>query len=132
MSSRSECLETSEGELISVSIAVEPRNLETLLEMLAEVGFPINPQIYHDAAVVTRFADGREEREATTLVEFPAYAGCLEQVRQAVAAGGLDTTGIQATSMLEELQNETRTEPVPAGAAYVSRRRLRRSGARIQ
>jgi len=119
MSSRSECLETSEGELISVSIAVEPRNLETLLEMLAEVGFPINPQIYHDAAVVTRFADGREEREATTLVEFPAYAGCLEQVRQAVTAGGLDPAGIQATSMLEDLQNETRTEPfLPAPPTF--------------
>ena len=130
-SSRTECLETSEGELISVSIAVEPRNLETLLETLAEVGFPVNPQIYHDAAVVTRFADGREEREATTLVEFPAYEGCLEQVRQALTARGLDPASIQSTSMLEEIQNGTHTEPAPAGAAYVSRRRLRRSGARI-
>ena len=130
MSSRTECLETSEGALISVSIAVEPRNLETLLEALAEVGFPINPQIYHDAAVVTRFADGREEREATTLVEFPAYEACLEQVHQAITVHGLDATTIQATSMLEEIQNGTHTEPVPAGAAYVSRRRLRRSSAR--
>jgi hypothetical protein len=128
MSARTDCLETSEGELISISIAVEPQNLEALLDTLAEVGFPVNPQIYHDAAVVTRYPDGSEQREATTLVEFPAYAGRFEQVRQAVAARGLDASTIQATGMLEEIQNEALVEPVPAGAAYVSRRRLRRGG----
>jgi hypothetical protein len=130
MSIRTECLETSEGELISISIAVEPRNLETLLDALAEVGFPVNPQIYHDAAVVTRFADGHEELEATTLVEFPAYARCLDEVRRTVGARGLDAARIQSTGMLEEIQNEGHAEPVPAGAAYVSRRRLRRIAAR--
>ena len=39
-----------EGVLVSVSIHVDPRHLESLLEALAHLQFPINPQIYHDAA----------------------------------------------------------------------------------
>jgi len=40
-------LRGSEGELVSVSISVDPRDLEALLDELAHIGFPINPQIYH-------------------------------------------------------------------------------------
>ena len=47
-------LSGSEGTLVSVSICVDPRHLEPLLEALAQVSFPINPQIYHDAALVYR------------------------------------------------------------------------------
>src|SRR5664279_6422817 len=60
-------LSTAEGALVSVSIHVEPHCLESLLEALALVSFPINPQIYHEAALVYRFADGREETESVTL-----------------------------------------------------------------
>ena len=42
-------LSTAEGALVSVSIHAEPHCLESLLEALAQVSFPINPQIYHDA-----------------------------------------------------------------------------------
>jgi hypothetical protein len=95
VSVRPEFLGTSEGTLVSISIAVQPRALESLLETLAGVSFPINPQIYHGAS--------------TTLVEFPAYAGRVEEVRQAIAAGGFDQSAMQVTGMLEELQSETRT-----------------------
>jgi hypothetical protein len=118
-------LETSEGALVSISISVEPQALESLLEALAGVAFPVNPQIYHDAAVVSRFADGRELSEAITLVEFPAYAGKLEEVRRSLAAFGFDPACIQVTAMLEEIQSQTRPEPVPPGADYVQRYRVK-------
>ena len=77
-------LSTAEGALVSVSIHVEPHCLESLLEALAQVSFPINPQIYHDAALIYRYADGREQTESITLVEFPAYEAQLgdETVRK--------------------------------------------------
>jgi hypothetical protein len=107
MSVRFESLETSEGELVSVSIAVEPASLESLLEALADVGFPINPQIYHDASMVSRHPDGSEEAVATTLVEFPAYVGRVAEVRSAIAAFGFDPSTIRVTGMLEEIHSTT-------------------------
>lgn len=77
-----------EGELVSVSISVEPRELESLLEALAIVSFPINPQICH----------GPE-----TVVEFPAYEGGLADVRQVLQATGFDPRKLRVTSMIEEL-----------------------------
>src|SRR4051812_44440205 len=88
-------LSGSEGTLVSVLISVEPRKLESLLEALARVSFPINPQIYHDAAVVYVFADHRHESELATVVEFPAYAGQLDEVRAAVAASGTPSANIR-------------------------------------
>ena len=90
-------LETSEGALISVSVSVEPRLLEDLLEALAQLQFPINPQIYHDAALRYVYADGREEILPTTLVDFPAYAGRLPEIRRMleaeVGSGNVDDDG---------------------------------------
>ena len=60
------------GELLSVTIVADPRDLEDLLDRLAQSQFPIDPQIYHDAEV-----DGR----TATLVEFPAYAAWLDEIR---------------------------------------------------
>ena len=117
----SPALSGSEGALVSVSIAVNPRFLEAVLEALAQLPFPINPEICHDAAIVCRHADGREEVEDVTLVEFPAYAGRLEEVRRALDAGGFDRSSLQVTSMLDEIQSETAPES-PA----VSTRRLKR------
>ena len=114
-------LSGSEGTLVSVSICVDPRHLEPLLEALAQVSFPINPQIYHDAAVVYVYADHRQETEVATVVEFPAYVGQLEEVRNAVAASGTESTGIRVTGMLEDIHSECPPEPAPPGAAYVSR-----------
>jgi len=82
----------SEGELVSVTISVSPRDLEALLEGLAQVDFPINPQIHHPG-------------NAGTMVEFPAYAGCLAQVRAALAAAGFDPDSIRVRGMLEQIQS---------------------------
>ena len=90
-------LSGSEGDLVSVSIEVNPRYLESLLEALAQLPFPINPEIYHDAG-------GREEVEGATLVEFPAYAGRLEEVRRALEAYGFERASLRVTSMLEEIR----------------------------
>ena len=118
-------LSTAEGALVSVSIHVEPHNLESLLEALALVSFPINPQIYHDAALVYRFADGREESESVTMVEFPAYEASLGEVRHAVEAYGFEPDCIHVIGMWEELQSDRQEEPAPEGSAYISRHRVK-------
>ena len=118
-------LSTAEGALVSVSIHVEPHCLESLLEALALVSFPINPQIYHDAALVYRYADGRDQTESITLVEFPAYQNRLDDVRRAVQAYGFPADCIQAIGMLDEIQSDLQPEPAPKGAAYVSRYRVK-------
>jgi hypothetical protein len=118
-------LSTAEGTLVSISIHVEPHCLESLLEALAQVSFPINPQIYHDAAMVYRYADGSEETESITLVEFPAYAGRLEEVRRGLQAYGFAAECVRVTAMLDEIQSEGQPEPAPAGAPYVSSYRLK-------
>ena len=125
-------LSGSEGALVSLSISVDPRRLECLLETLAEIGFPINPQIYHDALMVFVYPDRHEETESTTLVEFPAYAGRIEEVRRALVAAGFDAAALQASSMLDAIHLVPRSEPAPPGVPYVSRYRLRRRGAAVQ
>ena len=119
-------LSTAEGTLVSVSIHVEPHDLESLLEALAQVSFPINPQIYHDAAMLYRYPDGREESEPITLVEFPAYAGRLDEVRRAIDAYRFEPDCVRVTSMLDEIQSDLHLEPAPSGAQYTARYRLKR------
>jgi hypothetical protein len=63
------------GELLSVSILADPRDLEDLLDRLAQSQYPIDPQIYHDAELAGRPA---------TMVEFPAYAGWLDEIRNLI------------------------------------------------
>src|SRR5947207_13516533 len=113
-------LSSSEGALVSVSISVDPHYLESLLEALAQVSFPINPQIYHDAAVVYRYRDDREETESTTLVEFPAYEARLGEVRTALKSYGFDAASMLAVGMLDEIQSGIHPEPPPPRAGYVS------------
>ena len=124
-------LSTAEGALVSVSIHVEPHCLESLLEALALVSFPINPQIYHDAALVYRYADGRSETESVTLVEFPAYEGRLAEVRSAIQAYGFQPDCIHAIGMLDEIHSDLQLEPAPEGAAYVSRYRVKHRPAMV-
>jgi hypothetical protein len=64
------------GELVSVSIIAEARDLEDLLDRLGQCQYPIDAQIFHDAEV-----DGR----AVTLVEFPAYGDWLDEIHQLLA-----------------------------------------------
>lgn len=81
-------LSGNEGELVSVRIGTNPHLLEDLLECLASVPFPVNPQIYH----------GRP-----TVVEFPAYRNQLFQVRDALGLHGFNTNSMSVSSMLEAI-----------------------------
>ena len=124
-------LSTAEGALVSVSIHAEPHCLESLLEALAQVSFPINPQIYHDAALVYHYADGREQTVPITLVEFPAYENRLDEVSRAVQAYGFPPDCIHTVGMLDDIQSDQQKEPAPEGAPYVSRYRLKRRAAAV-
>lgn len=77
-----------EGPLVSVRVRCEPRLLEDLLECLATVPFPINPQIYHGLP---------------TTVEFPAYETRLYQVRDALRACGFGSSCLHVSPMLEAI-----------------------------
>lgn len=72
-----------DGELISISIATDPKQLEDLLEALAGLDFPVNPQLYHRPSQVT--------------VEFPAYSTQVASVRDALALEGLGAGEIQVS-----------------------------------
>ena len=80
----------AEGALVSVSVSVEPRRLEQLLDALAQLDFPINPAIYHDHPV--------------TLVEFPAYENHLDRISQMLESYGFPAGSMRARAMLELLQ----------------------------
>jgi len=122
-------LSGSGGALVSISIDVEARYLESLLEALARVSFPVNPQIFHEAEMVYLFADGHQEAQETTLVEFPAYSGQLDEVREALTAFGFETGSMQVRSMLAEIREEGVVESAAPGHGWVARyRRKSRSG----
>jgi hypothetical protein len=89
-----------EGELVVVSITVEPHQLEELLDALAHVPFPVNPQIYHQRGVV----------------EFPAYAQRVPDVRATLAAFGFDSSVLLVRSMLDALHASGRDARAGAGA----------------
>jgi hypothetical protein len=117
----SAALRGSEGELVSISVTVEPRDLEELLEALASLEFPINPQIYHDAAVTYAGLDGAERTEPATLVEFPAYAAQVANIRGALETCGFADGVVSVAAMLDEIHSGERMEPAPAGATYAYR-----------
>ena len=80
-----------EGELISLSIATDPKLLEDLLEALASLDFPVNPQLYH--------------RSSEVLVEFPAYSSQIEKVRDALVDQG--SPGVRIARPLACVQGES-------------------------
>lgn len=82
-------LSGSQGELVQVRASTDPRRLEDLLECLAGVPFPINPQIIHGLP---------------TFVEFPAYEARLFEVRDALRAFGFDQNSLKVSSMLQEIR----------------------------
>lgn len=92
VSATSSTLVGTDGELISVSIPVEPSSLEDLLEALASLEFPVNPDIYHEA-------------EPATVVEFPAYAGDLSAIRDALRRSNFDASAIRVRGMLEQIHS---------------------------
>jgi hypothetical protein len=118
-------LSGSAGELVSISIDLNPRDLESLLDALAHVSFPVNPQIYHEAQMVYVYPDGHQETEAVTLVEFPAYAGQLREVDRVLRAYEFDPAGIRVARMLDEIHAGSVLEPPPPGAPYAGRYRLK-------
>jgi len=85
----------TEGALVSVSISVEPPRLEALLDALAHLDFPINPQIYHDAGPATHHA---------TTVEFPAYEKRLPEIRSLLETCGFPAKSVAATAMLDSIR----------------------------
>ena len=111
------------GALVSVSIDVEARDLESLLEALARVSFPVNPQIYHEAAMILVYPDGSQETQPVTLVEFPAYSEQLPELREALSSFGFDPERAQITDMLSEIHTDLSQEPLRAGAAHPIRYR---------
>jgi hypothetical protein len=108
------------GELILISIAVEPRSLESLLDTLAELPFPVNPEIYHNADVTRIYPDGRQECEPAVLVDFPAWEYNLEAVREALSARGFPPEALSARNLLEGMAAESETLPAPQGAPYAA------------
>jgi hypothetical protein len=81
-------LSGSEGELIQVRVSTEPKRLEQLLDCLAGLSFPINPQIYHGIP---------------TVVEFPAYENRLQEVNDAIRVYGFDPASIRVSTMLQAI-----------------------------
>jgi hypothetical protein len=77
-----------DGELVSVRVSIEPRLLEDLLEALAGLDFPVNPQLYHRPARVT--------------VEFPAYSSRVEEVRDALRNHGLRHASLDVARVLAQ------------------------------
>jgi len=92
-----------EGELISLSIVTEPRLLEELLEALASLDFPVNPQLYHRATEVR--------------VEFPAYSLQIEQVRDALRREGFDS---EKLAISRALARPNKTDSLAASRTTVA------------
>ena len=75
------------------------------------------------------YAGGHTECEPTTLVEFPAYASRLDQVRSALAACGFEADAVHVAEMLSGMRGDSLAEPAPTGAPYASRVYRRYAGA---
>jgi hypothetical protein len=80
-------LQGAEGELVSIRITVEPRSLERVLDVLACLDFPINPELSH--------------QDPVSVVEFPAWTGRIPEVREALRRGGFDPSCVNCRSMIE-------------------------------
>lgn len=78
-------LRGKEGELFQVRVSIDPRLLEELLDSLAHLDFPVNPQIYHTKP---------------TVVEFPAYAPWLDGVYMRLTIDGFERESITVSPML--------------------------------
>ena len=75
-----------DGELVQIRISVDPRHLEDLLDSLASLDFPVNPELSHKTGFVS--------------VEFPAYSEHVPQVRMALESAGFDPDSVQISGML--------------------------------
>ncbi len=73
----------AQGALVELRIPVEPRLLEDLIEALASLDFPVNPQLLHHPGLV--------------FVEFPAYADHVPAVRRLLRDVGFDPDAVKVT-----------------------------------
>ena len=78
-------LSPTSGELLSAEIQVSPRHLEDILEALASAPFPINPELDHTAAALTR-------------VRFPIYDSQLESLREILINAGFAQSLLEVVS----------------------------------
>lgn len=78
----------SEGELVCVRIHIDPRLLEETLEALAQVPFPVNPEIFHGWP---------------TVVEFPAYRSRLAELRSVLQRSRIPTQSVEVSRMLDAI-----------------------------
>ncbi|MBM3787004.1 MAG: hypothetical protein FJW30_21820 [Acidobacteria bacterium] len=76
-----------EGELVLVRVRIESRQLEDVLESLAELPFPVNPDLSHSGI--------------QSLIEFPAFAARIDAVRKTLESFGAELT---TQSMLAAIQ----------------------------
>jgi len=111
-------LSGAEGELVSASVSVEPQTLERLLDALAGVAFPINPQIYHNAEVRYVSTGGAEVTEPATLVEFPAYLGRLDEVRELLRRSGFSPESLWVQNLLDDIHSDAVAGTPPTGSPY--------------
>ena len=84
-------LSGAEGALVSVRVSVDPSRLEALLDALAHLDFPINPQLHHEA-------------KPETVVEFPAYENHLPEIRDVLEACGFPAKSVETTPMLDSIR----------------------------
>jgi len=68
-------------DLLLIAISIHPREVERLLDSLAELPHYINP--------ILKYAEGR------TTVEFPAYRAWLQDVYRILARDGHDEANVQ-------------------------------------
>lgn len=76
----------AEGQLVLLRAAVDPKFLEELLDALAQLDFPVNPELLH--------------RQGQVLVEFPAYDRHIEEVQRALRGSGLNGLVLQVCGVL--------------------------------
>jgi hypothetical protein len=75
-----------EDQLVSLRVSVEPRLLEDLLEVLARLDFPVNPELSHRPAQVT--------------VEFPVSSTRVDDVRSALSNHGISACSLEVNRVL--------------------------------
>jgi hypothetical protein len=92
---------TDLNALTCVRLEFDPRSLERVLDILANLTFPVNPAIHHPPGV---FPGSAAPRPHCTVVEFPAYAADLPEVRRAIGDADLPEVKVAVAAMSEVLR----------------------------
>ena len=82
-------LRTCEGELLQLSVLVERRKIEMVLDTLAGLPFPVNPEIVHP-----------ETASGPVVVRFPAYGRRLKAILGELAALGFPSDSVRVRGEL--------------------------------